>query len=154
MKSNKILNILITLIAVVGGILFIRIFMEDAEALKTDVDLGNNVISPLIYYSTWLFYATVIVAIVLSLWSMFRNPENLKKTLAGLGVLAVLLVVAYFLSDTAAVYDANGLKVLEGGEEGSSTNKWVGTGIWYSVILGGIASLFFVWDLLKGLVKS
>ncbi|WP_298989453.1 hypothetical protein [uncultured Polaribacter sp.] len=154
MKSNKILNILITLIAVVGGILFIRIFMEDAEALKTDVDLGNSVISPLIYYSTWLFYATVIVAIVLSLWSMFRNPENLKKTLAGLGVLAVLLVVAYFLSDTAAVYDANGLKVLEGGEEGSSTNKWVGTGIWYSVILGGIASLFFVWDLLKGLVKS
>lgn len=154
MKSNKILNILITLIAVVGGILFIGIFMEDAEALKTDVDLGNSVISPLIYYSTWLFYATVIVTIVLSLWSMFRNPENLKKTLAGLGVLAVLLVVAYFLSDTAAVYDANGLKVLEGGEEGSSTNKWVGTGIWYSVILGGIASLFFVWDLLKGLVKS
>jgi len=154
MKSNKILNILITLIAVVGGILFIRIFMKDAEALKTDVDLGNSVISPLIYYSTWLFYATVIVAIVLSLWSMFRNPENLKKTLAGLGVLAVLLVVAYFLSDTAAVYDANGLKVLEGGEEGSNTNKWVGTGIWYSVILGGIASLFFVWDLLKGLVKS
>ena len=154
MKSNKILNILITLIAVVGGILFIRIFMKDAEALKTDVDLGNSVISPLIYYSTWLFYATVIVAIVLSLWSMFRNPENLKKTLAGLGVLAVLLVVAYFLSDTAAVYDANGLKVLEGGEEGSSTNKLVGTGIWYSVILGGIASLFFVWDLLKGLVKS
>lgn len=154
MKSNKILNILITLIAVVGGILFIGIFMEDAEALKTDVDLGNSVISPLIYYSTWLFYATVIVAIVLSLWSMFRNPENLKKTLAGLGVLAVLLVVAYFLSDTAAVYDANGLKVLEGGEEGSNTNKWVGTGIWYSVILGGIASLFFVWDLLKGLVKS
>lgn len=154
MKSNKILNILITLIAVVGGILFIRIFMKDAEALKTDVDLGNSVISPLIYYSTWLFYATVIVAIVLSLWSMFRNPENLKKTLASLGVLAVLLVVAYFLSDTAAVYDANGLKVLEGGEEGSSTNKWVGTGIWYSVILGGIASLFFVWDLLKGLVKS
>jgi FtsH-binding integral membrane protein len=154
MKSNKILNILITLIAVVGGILFIGIFMEDAEALKTDVDLGNSVISPLIYYSTWLFYATVIVTIVLSLWSMFRNPENLKKTLAGLGVLAVLLVVAYFLSDTAAVYDANGLKVLEGGEEGSNTNKWVGTGIWYSVILGGIASLFFVWDLLKGLVKS
>ena len=94
------------------------------------------------------------MTIVLSLWSIFRNPENLKKTLAVLGVLAVLLVVAYFLSDTAAVYDANGLKVLEGGEEGSSTNKWVGTGIWYSVILGGIASLFFVWDLLKGLVKS
>lgn len=154
MKSNKILNIIITILAVVGGFLFIRIFMEDAEALETDVELGNSVISPLIYYSTYLFYAAVVIAIVLSLWNLFKNPENLKKTLGGLGVLAVILLIAYFLSDSAAVYDANGLKVLEGGEEGSATNKWVGTGIWYSVILGGIASLFFVWDLVKGLVKS
>jgi uncharacterized membrane protein YuzA (DUF378 family) len=154
MKSNKILNIIITLIAVVGGILFIRTFMEDAEALETDVDLGNKVISPLIYYSTYLFYITVGVSIVLSLLSMFRNPENLKKTLGAIGVLVVLFLVAYFLADSAAVYDANGLKVLPGGEEGSSTNKWVGAGIWYSVILGLIASFFFVFDLLKGLVKS
>ncbi len=53
MKSNKILNILIAAIAIIGGFLFIRIFMEDAEALETDVDLGNKVVSPLIYYSTY-----------------------------------------------------------------------------------------------------
>ena len=155
MKSNKILNIVITLVAIIGGILFVRVLMQDEQAIKDNVDnLQNTVVSPLISFSYWLFIATVVIAVVLSLVTLVRNPENLKKTLGGLAVLAVILVIAYFLSDSAAVYDANGLKVLEGGEEGSSTNKWVGTGIWYSVILGGIAGLFFVWDLVKGLVKS
>ena len=153
MKSNKILNILIAAIALIGGFLFIRVFMEDTDAIKTDVDVANSVVSPLIYYSTYLFYAAVIITIGLSLISLVRNPENLKKTLGGLAILGVLLLVAYFLSDSEAVYNAAG-DIESGGEEGSAVNKWVGTGIWYSVILGGIASLFFVWDLLKGLVKS
>jgi hypothetical protein len=154
MKSNKILSIIITVIAVIGIILFVRVGMEDAEVIKDNVDVQNGLVSPLISFSTWLFYAAVVVTILLSLWSMIRNPENLKKTLGGLAVLAVLLFIAYFLSDSAVVYDANGLKILEGGEAGSSTNKWVGAGIWYSTILLIIAGLFFIVDLLKGLVKS
>ncbi|WP_439131127.1 hypothetical protein [Polaribacter sp.] len=153
MKSNKILNIGITLIALIGGILFIRIFSEDAEVIETNVDVQNSLVSPLISFSFWLFIAGVVITILLSLWSLIRNPENLKKTLGGLAVLAVLLFIAYFLSDSAVVYDANGLNVLPGGEEGSSTNRWVGAGIWYSTILLIIAGLFFIWDLLKGLVK-
>ena len=153
MKSNKILNIGITLIALIGGILFIRIFSEDAEVIETNVDVQNSLVSPLISFSFWLFIAGVVITILLSLWSLIRNPENLKKTLGGLAVLAVLLFIAYFLSDSAVVYDANGLNVLPGGEEGSSTNKWVGTGIWYSTILLIVAGAFFIFDLLKGLIK-
>lgn len=154
MKNNKILSIVITVVAIIGIILFIRVGITDAEAIENDVELQNSLVSPLISFSTWLFYAGVAITILLSLWSLIRNPENLKKTLGGLGVLAVLLFIAYFLSDSDVVYDANGLKVLDGGEEGSATNKWVGTGIWYSTILIVIAGLFFIWDLLKGLIKS
>lgn len=153
MKINKILSIVITVIAVIGIILFVRVGIEDAEVIKDNVDVQNNLVSPLISFSTGLFYAAVVITILLSIWSLVRNPENLKKTLGGLAVLAVLLFIAYFLSDSSVVYDANGLKVLEGGEEGSSTNRWVGTGIWYSTILILIAGLFFIWDLLKGLIK-
>lgn len=154
MKSNKILNIVIAGIALIGGVLFIRIFMEDAQDIEDNVnDLQNTVVSPLISFSTWLFYAAVVITIGLSLVSLVRNPDNLKKTLGGLAILGVLLLVAYFLSDSNVVYNAAG-EIEAGGEEGSAVNRWVGTGIWYSVILGAIASLFFVWDLVKGLVKS
>jgi uncharacterized membrane protein len=153
MKSNKILSIIIAVVALVGAFLFIRIFMEDAEAIETDVDLQNKVISPIIYYSTFLLIATVVITVVLSLVSLVRNPENLKKTLMGLAVLGVLLIISYGLSDSDAVINAAG-GISDGGEAGSSTNKWVGTGIWYSIILGVIASGFFVYDLVKGLIKS
>ncbi len=154
MKSNKILSILIAVIALIGGFLFIRIFMEDSQDIVDNVDnLQNTVVSPLISFSYWLFIIAVIVTIALSLWSLVRNPENLKKTLGGLAVLGVLLLIAYFLSDSATVYNAAG-GIEPGGEEGSSINRWVGAGIWYSLILGGIAGAFFVLDLLKGLVKS
>jgi hypothetical protein len=65
----------------------------------------------------------------------------------------VLLIISSFLSDSEAVINAAG-GISEGGEAGSSINKWVGTGIWYSIILGAIASFFFVYDLVKGLIKS
>ena len=46
------------------------------------------------------------------------------------------------------------VRVLMAGEEGSSINRLVGTGIWYSVILGLIGLGFFIYDLVKGLIKS
>ena len=153
MKSNKLLNIAIAVISVIGIILFIRVAAEDAEALAASVDLQNSLVSPLVYFSTYLLYASVIIAIVLSMISLVRNPDNLKKTLMGLAVLGVIFLISYFTADSAAVLDTQGA-VLEGGEEGSTTNQLVGTGIWYSVFLGAIASVFFVWDLVKGLVKS
>ncbi|MGC6285062.1 MAG: hypothetical protein ACON4X_05350 [Polaribacter sp.] len=153
MKSNKLLNIAIAVISVIGIILFIRVAAEDKEALGASVDLQNSLVSPLVYFSTYLLYASVIIAIVLSMISLLRNPDNLKKTLMGLAVLGVIFLISYFTADSAAVLDTQGA-VLEGGEEGSTTNQLVGTGIWYSVFLGAIASVFFVWDLVKGLVKS
>lgn len=155
MKGNnfsKILNILIALIAIVGSILFIRIFMADGDALKDDVELQNSLISPIIYFSTILFFVAVGIAILLSLWTLIRNTENLKKTLISLAVLGVILIIAYSIADSSAILDNNGA-ILAGGEEGSSTNKWVGTGILYSIILGGIAGFGFVVDLVRGLIK-
>jgi len=154
MKSNKALSILITIIALIGAGLFVHVLTYDEEVIKTDVDIQNTVISPIIYYSTYLFYAAVVITVLLSIWTVIKNPENLKKLLMSLAILGVLLLVAYFMADAQAVYDANGLKILKGGEAGSSVNKWVGAGIWYSTILLAIAGLFFVYDLLKGLIKS
>ena len=153
MKSNKLLNISIAVISVIGIILFIRVAAEDKEALGASVDLQNSLVSPLVYFSTYLLYASVIIAIALSLISLVRNPDNLKKTLMSLAVLGVIFLISYFTADSVAVLDTQGA-VLKGGEEGSTTNQMVGTGIWYSVFLGAIASVFFVWDLVKGLVKS
>lgn len=152
-KLSKYLSILIAVVAVIGGVFFIRVFMA-GEDVETNVAIQNSVVSPLVTFSTYLLYATIGVALIASLLGMAKNPENLKKTVIGVAVLGVLLAISYVLADSNPVLDAQGAVIKEGGQAGSSINKWTGTGIWYSLILGAIGTGFFVIDLLKGLVKS
>ncbi|MCG1035386.1 hypothetical protein [Polaribacter sargassicola] len=151
MKSNlsKILSIVIAVIAIIGALLFIRIFMTDVD----DTEALNSSVGSIVTFSTILFYFAVGSTLILSLIGLFTNPDNLKKTLLGVAVLGVVLVFAYFLADSNAVIDSAG-KILEGGEEGASSNQWVGTGIYYSIVLLLVAGAFFVLDLVKGLIKS
>lgn len=156
MESNKLANIIkivVTIIAVIGAILLVRVLMAGEQEITDSVELQNSLVSPLVYFSQILFFAAVIITVILSLLGLFKNPENLKKTLLGLGVFGVLFIIAYFSADANAVLDNAG-KVLEGGEAGSSINKLVGAGIVFSLILGAIGLVFFLIDLGKGLIKS
>ena len=152
-KISKIITYVITLLALIGIILLVRVLMAGEEAVENNVDVANKVVSPLVYFSQYLLYFAIGITLVLSLGGLFKNPESLKKTLLGLAVLGLLFVGAYSLSDSNIVLD-NADIVLPGGEEGSSTNRLVGTGIWFSVILGLLGLGFFVYDLVKGLIKS
>ena len=151
MKSNlsKILNIFIAVIAVIGAFLFIRIFMTDGD----DAESLSGAVGSIVSFSTVLLYFAIGATLILSLIGLFRSPDNLKKTLLGVAILGVVAVFAYFLADSKVVLDSAG-KILVGGEEGASSNQWVGTGIYYSIVLLMVAGAFFVLDLLKGLIKS
>ena len=153
MKLSKILSLFIALVAAIGAILFIRVFTADADAIENDPIVQGSIIDPIIMFSTILFYLAVGTAIVMSALALVKNPESLKKTGLGVVALAIILVLAYFTGDSLPVTDPQG-NILEGGEAGSSINKWVSTGIWYSMFLGIIAGAFFVIDLGKGLIKS
>ena len=147
-KFSKILTIIVAVISVIGIALFINVSFTDGtpEAI-------SSAVGPLIGFSWYLFYAAVIITVALSVRGLVKNPENLKKTLLGLGVMTVLLVISYLLGDSEPVLNAQG-KVLEGGELGAASNQWVGSLIWYSSILVLIGGVFFVIDLAKGLVKN
>ena len=147
-KFSKILTIIVAVISVIGIALFINVSITD------DVPESiSGAVGPLIGFSLYLFYAAVLITVVLSIRGLVKNPENLKKTLIGLAAMGVLLVIAYILGDSEAVLDAQG-NVLKGGELGSSSNQWVGSLIWYSSILVLIGGIFVVYDLAKGLVKN
>lgn len=147
-KLSKILTIIVAVISVIGIALFINVSLTDGAPESV-----SSAVAPLIAFSLYLFYAAVLVTIGLSIRALVKNPENLKKTLLGLGVMLVLLIVSYLIGDSEPVLDSQG-KVLEGGELGASSNQWVGTLIWYSTILVLIGGIFFVYDLAKGLIKS
>ena len=150
-KLQRILTIVTGIIGLIGFYYFVRIVMVGDESLETDPELQGNILDPFITFATTLLIAISALAVLFSLLNLFKNPKVLKRSLMGVAVLAVLLIVAYMMASDAAVLDSLG-KVLEDGEAGS-VSKWVSTLINYSFILGAIGLVFFLLDFVKSLVK-
>ncbi|SFS46808.1 hypothetical protein [Lutibacter maritimus] len=150
-KISKILTYATGLIGVIGFFFFIRIVVEGDTNIENDVNLQNSILSPFITFSLITLGATAAIAVIYSLINLFKHPEVLKRSLIGVGILLVLLVLSYSFASGEAVTDQLG-KVLENGEAGS-VSRWVSTLINYSFILGAIGLVFFLYDFVKGLVK-
>jgi magnesium-transporting ATPase (P-type) len=150
-KLSKILTIITGIIGLIGFYYFIRIVMAGDDVIKTDVALQNSILSPFINYSVFLLVIVTAISVIFSVINLVKNPEILKRTLIGVTVLAVLLVVAYSVSSDAAVTDSMG-KIMKNGEAGA-VSKWVSTLITFSLYLGFIGLVMFLFDFAKSLVK-
>ena len=144
--NNRLITIFVALLSLVGIVLFVRVMGID----EGSVEEMSGAVSPLVTFSIFLIGLTVVVSVVASLWSLFKNANALKKSLLGLAVLGVLFAISYMLADSTPVIDANN-QVIDTTE---STIRLSSTGILYSIFLVVIAGAFFVFDLLKGLIKS
>ncbi len=138
-RFSKILMIITLVLALIGAVLY---YLSSDGA---DVAMGNYV-----GYAFLLLLVAAGLSIIFSLLNMVKKPALLKKALLSLGVMAIVLAIAYFLADGNAVYDASG-KIFEGSEGGIS--KWVGTFINYSLILLAVGAVLFLFDMIKNLVK-
>ena len=151
-KVSKILSLVSGFIGLVAIFFLTRIIMEGDDAVKESLELQNSLVSPFVSFAKVILIITTVIAVVFSLWNLVKHPKLLKKTLASVGILAVLLIFAYAMSSDAAVTNMSG-NIIKDGEAGS-TSKWVSTGIWYSMILGGVGLGFFLWDFVKSLVSK
>ncbi len=143
--NSKVLKIVVAIIAVIGLAGFVMVSMADKNTPEM-----TSAVNFIVDFAFFLLIAVVFVAIVLSLLSLIKKPATLKKTLLGIVILGVVFAISYFTASDATVFDANGLTLLEAG----SVSKWSGAGLTFSLVLLTIGGLFFVIDLLRGLVKS
>ncbi len=151
-KVSKILSLVSGFIGLVAIYFLTRIIMEGDDTVKESLELQNSLVSPFVSFAKIILIITTIIAVVFSLWNLVKQPKLLKKTLASVGILAVLLIFAYAISSDAAVTNMSG-NIIKDGEAGS-ISKWVSTGIWYSMVLGGVGLGFFLWDFVKSLVSK
>lgn len=151
-KLSKILSIVTGIIGFIAIYFLIRIIMEGDDTVAESVDLQNSLVDPYINFAKAVFYITTIVALVFSLLNLVKYPKLLKKTLVSLAALGVLLAIAYAMADDGATLNPSGI-ILEDGEAGA-TSKWVSTGIWFSLILGGLGLLIIFSGFVKSLVSK
>jgi hypothetical protein len=149
---SKILSVVSGVIGIVAVYFLVRIIMEGDDPITESVDLQNSLVSPYISFATYILIITAILAVVFSIINMIKHPKLLVRSLISIGILAVLVVISYSMASDAAVLDVSG-NVLKEGAAGP-VSKWVSTGIWFSVILGGIAILSIFAGFLKSLVSK
>jgi len=147
MKNAKILNILVAVVMILGLFLWVRTGMN-GEDLKGNADLQASVLNPFSYLTFLLLIVSAGSAIGFSIINLVKHPTLLKRSLMGLGAMAVILLIAYLMSSGGVVNNMKGEELAS-----DSVSKWVSTGIWYSILLGGLGLLFFVVDFAKSFVK-
>ena len=147
MKNTKILNIVVGVVMLLGMFLWVRTGMN-SDDLKGNADLQASVLNPFTWLTFLLLLGSTGAAVVFSVINLVKHPALLKRSLIGLTAMAVILLIAYLMAQDNAVSNMKGVELAS-----TSVSKWVSTGIWYSLLLGGLGLAFFVFDFAKSFIK-
>ena len=112
----------------------------DTKCIEFDqTAFGCAAISWGLYFCYIIFAVAVLAALGLALYNTLKNPGTLVKSGIGIGVLIVVLVISYALSDSEVSAIAKGL-----GENESSV-KWIGAGLimFYFALFAAMAGLVY-----------
>ena len=125
MSLQKILNIVIALICLIGFVCWVMIVVQDDN---------EGIIGMTIGLGKFLVYAAAIIALGFSVKNIVSDPSKLKK--AGISLIALLAVLAlgYGLSNGTEYVNNTGEVMAT-----ASESKWVGTGLYVFYSLAIIA---------------
>ncbi|MCK0132420.1 hypothetical protein MWU59_12995 [Flavobacteriaceae bacterium F08102] len=160
--NNRILNIIILVISVIGLFFMVRIMMEGSDVVKESAELQASIVDPFITFANVVLIITAVITVIWSIINLFKNPKTLKTTLIGVAVFVVLFLIAYFTASDAIPLDVFGdpmvlkdmnSKVLSP-EEAASTMKNVTALINFTGILGAIGIGLVGWGFINSLVKK
>lgn len=119
---HKILKIILIVFSVAGTILWTQ--LPDGDMPKTDA-IGSGAMNFMFIITYVLLAIAVVASLFFGLKNVFASPEGLKRTLIGVGGLAVVAIISYFAS-TGTDIDLEAMRA-KGLEADESTVKTIGT---------------------------
>ena len=134
--ASKILRIFLAVLLAISALLVILFF--------------TNVVSDdlLIYWCYFLLIFTVVIIILFPIASIIMNPKNSIKIFISLGVMVVLAIISYYLSQVKFTE-----LQLEKLETTASTVKYVGAGLIFTYILAAMAVLSIIYASISRIFK-
>ncbi len=145
MTLHKILKYLALVIGVIGLILLGRIIATGNDALETDAGLQSSHIDPYMWVAYIVLFVVILLVAVFVLKGLFTG--NIKNTLISLGAFALVVVVAYLLTDGVET------ELKDGGTLSASGAHWVSTGLVTFYILAAIAVGAMILSGVRKLIK-
>lgn len=132
---QKVSTIVLYVLAAISIILAIMFFVggnvTEGTGLITDDEPIFTALN--LTWAAVLFFGAVAITLLFSLYYIITHPKALKGALISLAAGAVLVLVAYLLASDAPVGGRGAA------DTAAETLKWVGTGLYVTYILGGLA---------------
>lgn len=99
--SNIVLYIIIAITIIVMGMFYFGGGTDQAINDSTDAGIFYvpNYTTLAIDFAGILLALAIIIALAVAIWGFIQAPKQSMKSLLGIGLVAVVLIVSYFLSD-------------------------------------------------------
>ena len=157
-KANKFVNILLWVLAAVSvaicGYVFVKCGALDDRIPEQKAEM-LNIISPMFIWAYLLIGLTLLLIIVMSIPNIVGNPKSAIGPIIAVAALAVVIVVAYLLSDDGGT-DTQRMSLFTPGHDEVSAKTFVfaGVNIISSYIMLGGTLLAMIFSGISGLLKS
>ncbi|MBT8221132.1 MAG: hypothetical protein KJP00_14995 [Bacteroidia bacterium] len=131
------------------GVLLVLIFLgtvlpnlDQFNALPEDQQTSSGVFDIGLWLAIILLIVTAVVAVVAGLWQLIMNPKGSVKVLAGIGLLALILIIFYATSEAETT--GRIAEVSQEFEVGEKASRFISGAIKTSLALCGLSALAFV----------
>ena len=139
MNIQTIVKIISAIFGLLGVIFLFRIIGSGDEEIKMAASMGDfSTVSPLVSLAIAILLITVIITLLFSLLNLASSTEKLKKSLIFIVCFAVIVGIAFALSEGAET------PLKDGNMLSANGSRWVGTGLRMFYILAALAILSMV----------
>jgi len=150
-KLGRILTILQWVLVTISAILIISLVVNISD-VESDPTMGSWINTNLI----WAYILLAIgagAAIISAILHTLTDKKAMKQSLISLGFLVVVTVISYLLASDAIPIFYGVDKYINDGTLTPQISKWIGTGLYATYILLGIAILGMITSSVSRLFK-
>ena len=155
MMLHKILKYLVILLSVIAAGFFIYTIAAGDDGIKDNLEgIQSATVVPLMWFAYIMLGLTVAAVVIFLLINLATNPAALKKTALSVGIVLVIVAIAYFgFADGSDA--ANDAIELDDGEFLTEANsKLIGASIYTFYIMAILAVGSIIWTGATKLIKK
>lgn len=142
----KIISLILILGAVIGIVL---VWAQSEAAMKDNIGLQNRILNPYFAIAYIALGLCIILALLFPIINIISQPKNAVPVLIGIGVIVVLGVVAFAISDNE--FTTLQLRAYKVSESGS---RQIGAALIATYFIAGASILAIVYAEISNLIKK
>lgn len=131
MTLHKILKYVALVLGLIGIVFLVRILLADDGSIVASADAQESLVTPFLWLAYFILLITLVLVAFFVVKGLFRG--DIKTTLISIGAFALVIVIAYVLTDGTEV------QLKDGGTLSASASHWVSAGLGMFYILAAVA---------------